>query len=243
MVRIEVDAKAALAAVQKFARDVAIANAVALTKVAKRGEQEVKEEMRRVLDRPTPFALRAVKSSAATKEALESTVYLEGQDRLGGNVDYSPAALIGPQFLGGRRVVKRLERYFISAGLLAAGEYLVPGAAARLDKYGNLSRGQINQIIAQLRVGLDPASFRSGSARSRRNVRRAGRIFWSRGTRALPRGAYVDQGAPIGVRPLLAVVRTPSYRPRINMEAVVFRTLRREYRSLYEEALRKRGRL
>ncbi len=237
MLKVDVDAKAARAAVAKFARDIAIANAVALTKIAQQGRDAVKQEMRSVLDRPTPFALRAVKSSAADKATLVATVYVEGHDRLGGNVDYSPAALIGPQFVGGPRVVKRLERYLISAGLISEGEYVVPGGGARLDRYGNLSRAQVVQIIAQLRVGIDPLTYSSKSTRSRRATRRAGRIFWSRGSQGLPRGAYVDQGPPIGVRPLLVVARQPRYRRRIDMRDVVWRTLRRNYRSVYETAL------
>jgi hypothetical protein len=152
-----------------------------------------------------------------------------------------PSELLAHQFAGGGRTWKGLERWLHRAGLIGAGEFVAPGAGARLDSFGNLSRGQIQQIISQLRIGGDPQQFASKSARSRRNVKKAGRIFWARGNARdghLPRGAWIDQGGAVGLRPLLLVVSRPSYRRRIELERIGRDVVAREFQGEFDKAMR-----
>lgn len=234
MLQIRIDAAAARAAVAGLERGLRTAAAIALTRVATAARRDVQDMMRTVFDRPTPYALRSIKYEMATRATLTARVYVEGEDQLG-KAQYSPAELLGHQFTGGTRRPKRLEMYLQRAGMIVPGEFVVPGAGARLDRYGNMSRGQVAQAIAQLRVGIDPWSWSNKGARSRRSTRRAGRIFWSYGGH-LGRGAWIDYGVPIGVRPLLVVIRAPRYSARIDLRAIVLRRYRRDFRDQFERA-------
>lgn len=198
----------------------------AITKTAKATEGELKREIGQKFDRPTPFTLKSTFVKPATKDKLVATVGIKDQafskNRL------SSAQMLGHHFQGGGRLAKALEQYLRSAGLLGSGEFVAPGAAARLDAYGNMSRGQVQQILSQLRIGADPAAFKSNSRRSRRNVQRAGRIFWARGNARdghLKRGAYIDLGGATGIRPLLMVVRQPNYRRRFDLPNIAATTI------------------
>lgn len=228
-----------LAAVQ---RQVPFATAVALTRTAKRVQAELIDEMKREFDRPTPWTLKATFLSSAKPRNLEAVTGIKDQAYAGNRL--SSAQILSHQFAGGGRHVKALEVWLRRAGYLGANEFVAPGAGAKLDRYGNMSRGQVQQILSQLKAGADSASHASGSARSKRNVKRAGKIFWSNGSgRAahLPRGAWQRAGLHL-VKPLLIAVASPSYTRRIDLrklgEKVVRQHAQREFNQALEAALR-----
>lgn len=202
----------------------------ALTKTAKDVQTELVGEMKAKFDRPTPWTLRSTFVKPATRQSMMAIVGIK--DMAAAKATASAANLLGHQFRGGGRNLKRLERWLIRAGRMGSDEFVAPGAGVRLDQYGNMSRGQVAQIMSQLRLGADAASWSSGSARSKRNVSRAGRIFWSRGSgRAshLRRGAWIDMGQPIGLRPLLIVIKRPNYRARINLPQIAQQTIAKKW--------------
>ena len=220
----------------KFRKQIPFATAKTLTKLAQLGQKEVQAEMQREFDRPTPFTLNSVRIKSATPQNLQAMVYIRN----------SAAAKSKPlnetlkhEFSGGQRERKRLEYWLERAGLISANEFVVPGEGAKLDRYGNISRGQVQQVLSQLRAGPDPYAYKSGSARSKRNVKRAGEFFWSRGGK-LPRGAWMRNGA--SVKPILLVIKAPVYRQRINMNAIVSRVIdtrfEAEFRKNLNEAIR-----
>lgn len=229
----------ALANIAGLQKQVAFAASKALNVTAKKVQARVVQEMGTAFDRPTPYTLRSFALlKPATKAELTAIVGLK--DRAGSKARMPPAELLAHQFSGGGRTWKGLERYLQRAGLIGAGEYVAPGAGSRLDSFGNLSRGQIQQIISQLRIGIDPAAYASKSARSRRNVKKAGRIFWARGNERdghLPRGAWIDMGGSVGLRPLLLVVSRPTYRRRIDLERIAREVVGREFGPAFDAAL------
>lgn len=244
-------------------RQIPFATAKALTLTAKAAQKDVYTEFERKFDRPTPLTMRSLFIKPATKRDLTAEVFVKDQP-LGGKNPRSIAQMLRHQFGGGTRLVKRLEEALQRAGLLDRDEYVVPGAAAKLDRYGNMSRGQIGQMLSQIGVGGSGYDNRStGSARSRRNVAKAGRIFWSMGkgtpsagimrglkkrfdmdkfvdpksTQHLPKGAWMRAG--LTVKPILIVVgRTPGYSRKIDMEAIGQKAMRREFNRLFTEAYR-----
>lgn len=216
------------------ARQLPFATAKALTLTAKNVEKSIYDEMRSQFDRPTPMTMRSLRTKPATKRDLTAMVYLKGIE-LGGKNPYSMAEVIGHQFSGGSRTRKRIEKVFERAGLISGNEYLAPGEAARLDQYGNMSRGQIQQIMSQLKVGTDPYANKSASARSRANVKAAGAMFWSRGGR-LPRGVWMRNG--ISVKPILIVVSRPQYKIRINMQVVADKVIVRDFNRIFSTTMR-----
>lgn len=203
----------------------------AITKTAKDVERELKREMAAKTDRPTPYFMKSTFVQPATKQRLIARVGLK--DRVFAKNGIVSADMFGHHFQGSSRVPKALELYLRRAGLLGGNEFVVPGAGVRLDAFGNMSRGQVQQVISQLRIGLDPHTYASNSRRSKRNVQLAGRIFWARGNARdghLKRGAYIDMGPPVGLRPLLVVVRSPSYKRRFDLPQLAAATIAKTWK-------------
>jgi hypothetical protein len=185
--------KDVLGYVESFQKQVPFAVALALTRTAQDLQKEIYSEEKRVFVGPTRYTLNSMYVRKATKVNLVASVGLK--DRLLSGTQRGHDKTIGHQFTGGRRERKSIENYAQSAGLISANEYLVPSAGARLDSDGNMSRGQVQQLMSQLRLGIDPNQFATKSARSTRNRKKAGEVFWSRGGH-LPRGIWlrVDRG-------------------------------------------------
>lgn len=217
MVRIEANTGQVMRALVDYSdKHARFALALALTRTAQHAQTSLRQQMSERFDRPTPYAVRSAFVRPATKAKLEASVGIA--DRTLSKAPLSPVESIGHEFTGGQRALKRIERYLARAGLIRMGEFVAPGAGARLDSYGNMSRGQVQQIIAQLKIGIDAYSHSSKSERSRRSTQRAGELFWSRGGR-LRRGVWMRSGR--NVKPILLVIATPRYRQRIDIERTV----------------------
>ncbi|QLQ25245.1 MAG: hypothetical protein HZT41_10545 [Dechloromonas sp.] len=180
MLNVKANIDGVIKALGKLEKQTTKATAIALTKTAKHAQRMMYDEFKGQFDRPTPLVMKSLFIEPATKDNLSSRVYMKDR-ALGGKNMRSMSELLAHHFTGGRRVSKAFEDLLRRNNYLAAGELVVPGSAAKLDGYGNINRGQIVQIISQLgiaRPGFD--STPTKSKRSRRNVARAGVIFWSR---------------------------------------------------------------
>ena len=119
-----------------------------------------------------------------------------------------------------------------SRGYLAANEYVVPAEGAQLDAFGNLNRGQLQKILAQLQASFDPLQRETLTSRKRKARRRmrGGRYFVGgqpgRGQH-LDRGVWerLSTGFGSGVRPILLFVRQPRYVPRFKFFEVAQRVV------------------
>lgn len=220
-------------------RQVPFAVAKTLTQIAQGAKKATEDEMSRKFDRPTPWAMNSLFYQPANKndEPIMSRVWLmDGNARPGGRAGQNKLAVIGHQFLGGDRPRKLLEYWLQRAGLIGQNEYIAPGERARMDRYGNISRGQVQQIMSQLKLGVDKEKWSSKSARSRRNVARAGEMFFSRGpgqwfgakswkngrTQNLPKGVWmrIKFGHGQAVVPILMVIAKPRYTRRIDLVGI-----------------------
>lgn len=223
-------------------KQVRFATAVALTRTAKDVEKKGLEEFRRVFDRPTPFTMRSLRTKPAKPADLTAEVFVKDKEIRAG---VSSATILAQHFSGGGRIHKQLEKTLRDQGFISAGEFVAPGGAAKLDRYGNMNKGQIVQILSQ--IGVRVAGYDSSptqSKRSRRNVQRAGVIFWSFGPNGmkgkplvdkksgisygytgrngranhLPRGAWIREGET--VKPVLIVIKSPSYKRVLDLDAI-----------------------
>lgn len=258
MITVKTNISHALAALTGQQKQVKFATAVALTRTAKDVEAATYAEFRRVFDRPTPMTMKSLRTKPAKAQELWARVYVKDR-ALGGKNPNSAAEIFSHHFTAGQRIRKQLEYVLADNGFITASERVVPGGAAKLDRYGNMSRGQIVQILSQIgvrRAGYD--SSPTSSKRSRRNVAQAGQIFWSYGAAAkrrplvdkasgitygfaggaashLPRGAWVRAGRT--VRPLLLVVSGAAYRRRIDFDAIAARVIAQKFDSHFVSAM------
>lgn len=234
---VSVDISGALRKLDLAEKQVRFAAAVALTRTAKAVEAELQRELRSEIDRPTPFTLRSTFTQPATKSSLVATVWFK--DRLASKNRKSASEMLGHHFSGGSRQHKALEGWLTKAGYISPGEFVAPGDAAKLDQYGNLSRGQVAQILSQLRAGADSSQYATKSRRSKAKQARAGQMFWSRGGR-LPRGVWMRFGFAIGsaVKPILIVVSRPDYGQMFDLPELGRRVARARFDAEFRMALR-----
>lgn len=219
--------------------------AVALTKTAQSILKAEQGEMRRALDRPTPFTLNSLRVLPATKRSLSAEVLLKDYIK-----DPQFKHYLEPQVHGGGRPQKAFERRLAQRGLLPSGWFALPGKGAKLNAYGNMSTGQITQILAVLQA-LPTAGAGQGfqgaqTARSKKRNKRIGDYFAStpsapakspNGGR-LPFGVWQRKGKRI-VNVLFFVPRV-SYRPRLQFfeiaKSVSTQQLQDNFRSALAQA-------
>lgn len=116
----------------------------AANRLAKIGLGALQDHMRRVFDRPKPFTIRGFYARLGTKRDPHGEILARSFAGKG-----TPAGkYLQAEALGGPRGLKRFERALGFAG----GDVIfsIPGRAAPLDQYGNITQGQINKILAAL---------------------------------------------------------------------------------------------
>lgn len=206
-------------AAQLSERRVAAFAATALTRTAHEVAQHVRQEMRRVFDRPTPYTLRSVRVEAATAARPVASVFISERKA---PRDPSPAVVLKPQVEGGARGTKGLELALRRMGVLPAGWLVVPGQGARLDPFGNVSRGLVQQVVTQI---AQQQQARPKNARAiTKAVRRTGGRFIAipPGARTQP-GIYIADVIGRNVMPVFIFVRRATYRQRLDFHGIASR--------------------
>lgn len=212
-------------------RQLPYATSVALNRTAEAVRQALFQKTLQVFDRPTPYTLNALRVARATKGNLVATIaYRDGAGK-GTSAD----RYLTPQVLGGGRRFKRSERALQRAGL-PAGMFTVPGGAAELDAYGNMSRGQIVRLLSYFEAFGEQGYRANATARSRARTANVGtsregyrringvQYFISRGKGSMsgqrrqvfPAGIWRKTGTHgADVAPVLLAVDAPHYTPRL----------------------------
>lgn len=208
---------------------VPLAIAKALTFTGKAIQRELVAEMGRVFDRPTRWTLNSTYLKPATPQRLEALIKLKDEA-----FKSLPAMRwLGPQVFGGGRDPKRSEQLLRAKGILRGDEFIVPGAGARLDAYGNLSRGQMQQILSRVGASRDPLQRAQGRV-SRVRGQAYGETYFAvtvpRG-RLTRRGIYrrVVFGSGSAVEPVLIFVKRPRYRRRLRFFDIVEQVFQTRY--------------
>lgn len=228
-----------LKALESAQSQIPFATAKGLTDTIKDVRDAELQEMRKVFRAPSPYTLRSLYLRPATKARLEAVTWLKDGSR--------PEHYLLPQIKGGGRPLKRFEKRLVMNGLMRPDQRAVPAAGARLDAYGNMSRGQIVQILSQLRTAVVQGDFSNATNSKRsRAKRQAVAYFVSHGTGSRRagyqgvrgRGAMYEQHLPAGVwarhqfawgsavKPVLMFVNGAKYSPRFDFFGVAERTIK-----------------
>ncbi|WP_145517787.1 hypothetical protein [Yersinia mollaretii] len=190
-------------------REIPFALALSATRTAQRAQAAIKQEISRVFDRPTPWILNSTYVLAASKKDPRAVVYAR---EWGGTP--APTTLT-PQIEGGQRSYKRSEGHLRNAGYLPNGWQVAPGPGVRKDKYGNISRGQIQQILSGLRAHHDPQQNMKSGQRSEYFVVRPGQRS------ALQPGVWLRVGRQPSL--VLTFISPPVYQQRLDWYGVAQR--------------------
>lgn len=215
------DLRAALSEFSERRMNAAIATA--LTRTAVQIKDVLKAEMSSVFDRPTPYTLNALFVRPASAASLYAETYVK-DDRAGSGTPATKYLL--PQIEGGRRHTKRFEVAMRAAGHLPGGWFITPGLGTKLDAYGNISRGQIIQVLSQLRITMTAGHQRNMAFDAGKQIRAqrkaGGRYFVVKpGAKsgAAP-GVYLRDFIGRNITPIFKFVRSVTYQPRFNFNAI-----------------------
>lgn len=185
-----------------------------------------------VFDRPTRFTTNAFRLLRAKPSAPEAAVWVK-DEKDGAGAGQAPEAWFEPQVYGGERRLKRSEYRLREQGILPSGLFLAPGPGARMDAYGNMSRGHMQQILSGL--GAENASGSTIVAtQSKRSLKKGhAQAFFviKRGKR--PIGIAERRGKTMAV--VLLFVRQPNYAARFDFYRVVRQVVEND--ALVEDAI------
>lgn len=95
----------------------------------------------------TAYSLRAFKVEKADKTSLTASVTLR-TDKQAASLPYAKA--LGHLFTGGQRNYKKIEGMLRGRNLLPSGLSIAPGNGMRLDRYGNMEKGQLNELMTMM---------------------------------------------------------------------------------------------
>lgn len=193
------------------------ATALALTGAAYDGRKAVQEEMPKAFDRPTRFTTKGVMVKPAKVNHLTATVWLKGWSAKGGNA----LTFLQPGIEGGPRKPKPYELRLRERGVLPSGMFTVPGPGAKIDAYGNISRGQIVKMLAALQSLRDPLQRSKGKKAAAYFVTK-GAIWERRGRTAVPMLLFTGQ---------------PKYRTRLDFHGIAGRAARNAFPREFERAI------
>lgn len=216
------------------------ATALALNKTAEIAQGVFRDEMRSKFNNPTPWFLNTLRIRRATKTDLKAEVGFK--DDAGGDFNNNP--MVGPHIYGGARRMKAMEIRLQRVGYMPNGWYVVPGAGAKLDANGNMSRGQITQLLNVLGTYTE-AGYNKANAATRAKLKKGTRKsygfeYWvnpandGRGKKQakhlLP-GVYQRIATPFGssLKPILIFVKATNYQIRLNMQATIQPVVAREF--------------
>lgn len=187
---------------------------------AYQARQALHAEMASVFDNPTPWTLKSVKVFEA-KPGPEPVAALWIDDYRTSK-DIAPDRWLKAEVFGGPREDKGLERLLRAKGILPPGLFIVPGAGARLDRYGNLSMGQIAQLKSGLMIA-DRSGYTGNASRSKRSVAKGNaQAFFVMRRGKTPIGIAERRGKG-QMHMVLAFVRQPQYRSLLDFHGVVRR--------------------
>ena len=247
-------------ALDSAAKQVPFAMATAINKTAQRVQTKLKLEMPKVFDRPTPWVINSLRIKYATKSKL--TAEIAYKDR---NSAESSRSMIEPHVFGGKRHFGAMEARLRRIGVLPDGWHAVPGGAARLDAYGNMSKGQISQVLnivgAFTEGGYNKANDKTRAKLAKGNAKKGTYGFeyfvsygkrgqslyglknnkWGtysgRKTHLLP-GVYqrVKTGFGSSLKPIIIFVNKAAYKKRLDMFGIGERVINAEFPKEFEAA-------
>jgi hypothetical protein len=236
-ISVKDDIRSALKRLDNFdRRQIPFVIAKALTATAKDSQAAIKDAMPRVFENPTPYTLGGTYVKPANKSNLEALVKLKDESFKG-----TPAnKYLGPSIFGGDRNIKRVERLLTGRGILPAGMAVVPGEGAKLDNYGNISRGQFSKILSQLKANTDRYQNETVASRKRKSKTSRGRYFAGAPAGGkLPQGVWERTSFARGsaIKPVLIFVNVPKYRKQFDFFGLVNQTIRNKFERNLVEAM------
>lgn len=186
----------------------------------------------------TPYTLRAFSVKKADKTTLTAEVALR-QDGPSGGTSYAQA--LAHLFTGGSRKYKNIEGWLRGRGLLANGLTIAPGGGMPLDRYGNMRRNVLTELLGV--VGNQRRNLRvyrrTGAGKAQKAV---GYFVVQPGdaSRRHP-GIYkrIETGAASTVAAMILFVDPVNYRKFIDLEKLGTEVVGKTFQPAFDAELAK----
>lgn len=233
IVSVHVDIKDTLRDLNAIQRkQVPFAASVALNRTAFDMQRDGSDAMS-VFDRPRGQTLKGLYVLKSKKTDLTAIVGVKS--RKTGRIPVSE--YLQANIDGGGRVDKRSEILLKNAGVLPKDMQARPGPDARLDRYGNMSRGQIVQILSYFKAfGSIKTSGRGFDGDTKSQKLNRGKRATARSMFVLPSGVYERRGRQ--VQYILTFTRPELYPRSYDFETIARASAARHFRGNFDKALR-----
>lgn len=189
------------------ANQIPFAVSIMLNGVAKDVQAAESRHVTEAFDRPKPFTRNAFGITYANKRQLVAKVFVKDLQ----------AKYLQPQVDGGRRQFKTFEERFASSG---GAKVAMPGAAAKLDQFGNITKAQIKKIAADLNSSGKAKRFFKGTPKGGK----------------LPDGIYTRVNNNTSLAPLLVFGNDATYEKRFKFSEIAGETVTASYEKNMVEA-------
>lgn len=251
-------------ALAKAPGQVNFALANALNKTALQAKSEIQTKMMQVFDRPTPWVIKSIgprrPEDFATKRRLSAEVGFRDKWQ-----DTTDRTMVSPHVEGGGRHYKAMEARLLAMGMIPPGYNAVPGGAAKLDAYGNMSPGQISQLLNVLGTytesGFNKANIKTRKRLAKGNAKKGvygfeyfvsyggiGRTNLSLSGGEMVRsqihkshllpGVYqrVNTGFGTSLKPILIFVKQAKYKSRLDFFGIAKKVVDRDFSGNFARA-------
>lgn len=220
-----------------IANQIPFATALALTRTAQLAKSAIEAEMSNVFDRPTRWTVQSLRLLPARKNSLTARVEMKNEA-----VKSAPATKwLSPQVDSGGRPDKASERNLRARSILKHGQQTAFGKSAKLDKYGNLTKGQITKALSGI-GGFEELGYSANATESSRSVAKGNRrqyFVMRKGRSAL---GIARRTSKKNMYILIAFVRTPTYSRKLDFygigQKIINSELPKEMGKAIEHAIR-----
>lgn len=172
-----------------------------LNKTGQLAKEALSREIIDTFDRPKDYTINSPYLKPSNKAALVAEVGLKD---VASKQSIPASKYLLPSIKGGLRRMKRFERALRAVGVLPEGMVAVAGQAATMDPYGNVSQGQIVQLLSYFR-GLVESGSKANIISKRR------KRLWA-GTKRNPVGRRYFVGRPANGRLPLGIWQVRRHR-------------------------------
>lgn len=187
----------------------------------------------------TPYTLQSFKVKEAKKTDLIAEVALRTDTPNGGGGIY--AKVLQHLFNSGRRDNKKIEGFLRGHNLLPTGLEIAPGNAIQIDRYGNMNRKQLTEILTMLIAR--PTNMRLWRKTGRGKAPKAVDyfvVFPGAKTKLRP-GIYkrVETGNTSAIECMILYINPVSYRRFIDFEKIGNEVVAKTFQPAFDAELSK----
>lgn len=172
-------------------------------------QDTVKVLLPKHIDRPTRWTLNAVMARYARQSDLNAKVLFKDTNYVNNKSSSNAAAdYLNPLIEGGDRKLKNFEFRLRRGGRIRPTQYAVPGADARLDRFGNISKSVSAHILRDVQSFIKEDGFHQNTKR------KAVKYFMLPAYPHKPIGIYYRQGKQLK-QVIVFTDDAPKYEQRI----------------------------